>query len=146
MSDKPKPRYRSVSAAEKRAEYEESGKEWPIGSDGFPKRWVAGAGRPAGGSWRLRSIRRASELRYENSDKGRARCSIYRKSDKGREAIRKKNARMVRVGRVYLGMEHHFPVPRSDVEQTVRKMLDELKGNQATQRKEFYDYLTSKSR
>lgn len=64
-------KYRKISTAEKRAMLEAAGEEWPIGNDGLPKVWHSSSDRRAGGHWKLRTSKRATNIRYKNTDRGR---------------------------------------------------------------------------
>lgn len=60
-------RYRPIGVAEKRAQIEAAGEEWPIGDDGLPKVWSASATHRGGGFW----ARRSSVREYQRRRHGR---------------------------------------------------------------------------
>jgi hypothetical protein len=59
-------RYRPIGVAEKRAQLEAAGEEWPIGDDGLPKVWSASATHRGGGFWARRSSIREYQSRRRN--------------------------------------------------------------------------------
>jgi len=55
-----KPRYKSVSIAEKRSLLEKTGESWPVcDCCGMEKKWNSSTSKKAGGNWRLRCSVRA---------------------------------------------------------------------------------------
>ena len=73
-------RYRTISTAEKRAQLEAAGEEWPIGSDGLPKVWHSDAQRATGGRWKLRSTVHALHQRHNRSENKGASRARYEES------------------------------------------------------------------